>query len=117
MSQCRATKGNGEPCRLAALEQQDVCWAHAPENAAQRRRTGSKGGRAKPSHEVRLIKEEIKAAVSGVKVGELDRNKARAMFSGWSVLLDYIKLERGIVVEDELAHELEEIRRERGHAS
>jgi len=66
---------------------------------------------------VRLIKEEIKAAVSGVKAGDLDCNTARAMFSGWGVLLDYIKLERGIVVEDELAHELEEIRRERGHAS
>jgi len=39
------------------------------------------------------------------------------MFTGWGVLLDYIKLERGIRVEDELAAEIEELKRERGYAS
>jgi hypothetical protein len=46
-----------------------------------------------------------------VKAG-FDRNKARVMFTGWSVLLDYIKLERNAKVEDELAAELEEVKRE-----
>ena len=117
MNQCSATKANGQQCTLTVEPPDAQCWHHAPDRAEQRSRQASRAGRAKPSREVRLIKEEIKAAVAGVKAGDLDRNKARAMFSGWSVLLDYIKLERGIVVEDELAHELEEIRRERGHAS
>jgi len=117
MNRCCATKANGEPCTLPANGSQGLCWAHAPENAEKRRRAASKAARAKPSAEVRAIKAEISRAVAEVKAGELDRNTARAMFTGWGVLLDYIKLERGIRVEDELAAEIEELKRERGYAS
>lgn len=64
-----------------------------------------------------VIKEEIKSAIAAVQNGELDRNKARAMFTGWGVLLVYIKLERGIYLEEDLAARIEELRRERPHAS
>jgi hypothetical protein len=117
MDQCRATKANGEPCTLPANGSQGLCWAHAPENAERRRRAASKAARAKPSAEVRTIKEEVKTVITDVKAGDLDRNDAGIMLQGYRTLLDYIKLERGIRVEDELAAELEEIRRERGHAS
>ena len=40
------------------------------------------------------------------------------MFSGYSVLLDYIKLERGVYLEEELAGRLEDLKKsERPHAS
>jgi hypothetical protein len=52
-----------------------------------------------------------------VKDGGLDRNTARAMFTGYSVLLDYIKLERGVYVEEELAARIRELQGERPHAS
>jgi hypothetical protein len=55
--------------------------------------------------------------ISDVKAGDLDRNDAAVMIQGYRALKDFIALERGIRVEDELAAELEEIRRERGQAS
>jgi hypothetical protein len=63
------------------------------------------------------LSKEIKAVISDVKAGDLDRNDAAVMIQGYRALKDFIALERGIRVEDELAAELEELRRERGHAS
>jgi hypothetical protein len=77
----------------------------------------SRAGSSRPSREVRTIKAEIKTAIAGVKDGSLDRNKARAMFTGYSVLLDYIKLERGVYVEEQLAARLEALKNERPNAS
>jgi hypothetical protein len=114
---CRGTKRDGEPCTLPAKGPDGYCWAHSPQHAEERRRMASRAGRAKPSRELVVLKEEIKAAIAGVKAGDLDRNDAGAMFRGYSVLLEFIKVERGIRLEDELAAELEEIKRERGQAS
>jgi len=66
---------------------------------------------------VRTIKEEIKRLISGVKAGELDRNDAAVMIQGYRALKDFIALERSAKVEDELAAEIEELKRERGYAS
>jgi hypothetical protein len=117
MGVCRATKANGEPCTLPANSPQGLCWAHAPENAEKRRRAASKAARSKGNKEVADLKEEIKTVIADVRAGELDRNDAAVMIQGYRALKDFIALERGIRVEDELAAELEEIRRERGHAS
>ncbi len=107
---CRGIKRDGEPCTLLANGPDGYCWAHSPVHAEQRRRAASKAGRSKPSAEVHIIKEEIKAAIAETRSGDLDRNQARAMFTGWGVLLEYIKLERGILVEDELAAILEDLK-------
>ena len=77
----------------------------------------SRAGSSKPSREIRTIKAELKEAIAGVKDGSLDRNTARAMFTGYSVLLDYTKLERGVYVEEELAARLEALKGERADAS
>jgi hypothetical protein len=55
--------------------------------------------------------------ISDVKAGNLDRNDAAVMIQGYRALKDFIALERGIRVEDELAAEIEELKRERGRAS
>jgi hypothetical protein len=114
MGQCIATKRNGGPCTLPAVGRDGYCWAHSPKNAGERRRAASKAGKSKPSREVRTIKEEIVAAIAGVRDGSLDRNIARAMFTGYGVLLDYIKLERGVYVEEELAARLDALKRDEG---
>jgi Family of unknown function (DUF5763) len=111
-SQCRANKRGGERCTLPAKGADGYCWAHSPEHADRRKRAASRAGRSKPSREVRTIKEEIQDAIAGVKDGSLDRNIARAMFQGFGVLLDYIKLERGVYVEEELAARLEALKRD-----
>jgi hypothetical protein len=117
MARCRATKANGEPCTLPANGPHGFCWAHAPENAERRSRAASKAARSKGNREVSTLKAEIKALIDDVRAGDLDRNDAAVMIQGYRALKDFIALERGIRVEDELAAELEEIRRERGHAS
>jgi hypothetical protein len=116
ISQCRATKANGEPCTLPANGSQGFCWAHAPENAEKRRKAASKAARAKGNKEVATLKEEIKAVIADVKAGELDRNDAAVMIQGYRALKDFIALERQVRETDELAAEIEELKREYGVA-
>jgi hypothetical protein len=112
MSVCRATKASGDPCTLPANGSQGLCWAHAPENADKRRRAASKAARAKGNREVIILKEEIKTVIGEVKAGELDRNDAAVMIQGYRALKDFIELERRVKETDELATEIEELKRE-----
>ncbi len=113
MRQCSGIRRSGERCTQTVEPPNAYCWHHAPERAQERRRAASKAGRSRPSAEVRTIKEEIKSVISDVKAGELDRNDAAVMIQGYRALKDFIALERGIKVEDELAAEIEELKRER----
>ena len=115
--QCRATKPDGSRCTLPATGQHGLCWAHAPENAEKRRRTASKGGRSKANREVALLKEELKALISKVEDGEVSATRGNTIMRGYSVLIDLIKLERGIYLEDDLAARIEELQREHTQAS
>ena len=116
MGICRATKANGEPCTLSANGPQGLCWAHTPENAEKRRRAAYRAAKAKGNKEVALLKEEIKSVISEVKTGDLDRNDAAVMIQGYRALKDFIALERQIRETDELAAEIEELKREYGVA-
>jgi len=62
------------------------------------------------------LKEEIKSVISEVKNGGLDRNDAAVMIQGYRALKDFIALERQIKETDELAAEIEELKREYGVA-
>ncbi len=114
--QCRATKANGEPCTLPANGPSGFCWAHAPENAEKRRKAASRAARAKGNKEVALLKEEIKGVIADVRAGDLDRNDAAVMIQGYRALKDFIALERQVKETEELAAEIEELKREYGVA-
>ena len=114
VNQCRATKLNGERCQGTANGPAGWCWAHAPEHAEQRRRQASRAARSKPNREVATLKQDVKDTIAMVKDGEIDRNDAGVMFRGYSVLLDFIKVERGVLEVEELAREIEELRERRG---
>jgi hypothetical protein len=116
MGVCRATKANGEPCTLPANGPNGFCWAHAPENAEKRRRAASRAARSKGNKEVSILKEEIKDVISEVKAGDLDRNDAAVMIQAYRALKDFIALERQVKETDELAAEIEELKREYGVA-
>ena len=115
-SQCGFIKASGERCRGTATGSHGLCWAHDPANAKQRRRAASRGGRGKANREVAGLKEEIKSVIADVKAGELDRNDAAVMIQGYRVLKDLIALERKVKETDELAAEIEELKREYGVA-
>lgn len=116
MQVCRATKANGEPCTLPANGPQGLCWAHAPENAEKRRRAASRAAKCKGNKEVVVLKEEIKAVIADVRSGNLDRNDAAVMVQAYRALKDFIALERQVRETDELAAEIEELKREHGAA-
>ena len=114
--QCSFIKANGERCRGAATGQHGWCWAHDPANAEQRKRTASRGGRGKANREVTGLKEEIKTVIADVKAGELDRNDAAVIIQAYRALKDFIALERQVRETDELAAQIEELKREYGAA-
>jgi hypothetical protein len=114
--QCSYIKASGERCRGAATGQHGLCWAHDPANAERRRRTASRGGRGKANREVATLKEEIKAVIADVKAGDLDRNDAAVMVQAYRALKDFIELERRVRETDDLAAEIEDLKREYGVA-
>ena len=93
-----------------------MCWLHDPSRADQRHRHASKAARSKGNKEVSDLKDEIKAVIADVKAGDLDRNDAAVMIQGYRALKDFIALERQVKETDELAAEIEELKREYGAA-
>ena len=114
--QCSFIKASGERCRGTYTGQRGLCWMHDPSNADQRRRVASRGGRGKANREVATLKEEIKRVIDGVRAGDLDRNDAAVMIQGYRALKDFIALERQVRETDELAAEIQELKREYGAA-
>jgi hypothetical protein len=115
-ARCRGIKRDGEPCTLSANGPDGYCWAHSPKHAEERRRMASKAGKSKPTAEVHNLKAEIRSVIADVKAGDLDRNDAAVMIQGYRALKDFIALERHLRETDELAAEIEELKREYGAA-
>jgi hypothetical protein len=109
MSQCSATKANGERCTLPANGQGGLCWAHDPKNAAKRRRNASKAATAKADKEIRETKAEIRELVRLVREEDFDVSKANAVNRLYQTLLQYIVVERGVYREDDLAQRIKEL--------
>lgn len=117
MRQCSGTKRDGSPCTATVEPPQVYCWWHDPKNAAERRRAASRGGSSRPSREVRTLKADLRDLIKRVESGDLEPTPANTMLRGYSVLLEVIKLERGVFVEEELAVRLEALKNERPNAS
>jgi hypothetical protein len=114
--QCAGITRDGRRCTVSVSGVQEFCHLHDPTRSEERRRTASRAGRAKGNKEVALLKEEIKALIAEVRKGELDRNDAAVIIQGYRTLKDYIALERQVRETDELAAEIEELKREYGVA-
>lgn len=113
--QCTAIKANGERCTQPANGEQALCWAHDPAHAEKRRKNARRAGRARAYTEVRDLKEEVKTLISEVRSGDLDRSDAAVMLQGYRTLKDFVELERRVKETDELAQEIEDLKRERDH--
>jgi hypothetical protein len=109
MKQCSATTAKGERCTLPAKGSHGLCWTHAPENAAKRRRNASKAAAAKADKEIRETKAEIRDLVRLVREEDFDVSKANAMNRLFQTMLQYIIVERGIYREDDLAQRIREL--------
>jgi hypothetical protein len=109
MNQCSATKANGDRCTLPANGSHELCWTHAPENSAKRRRNASKAATAKADKEVREVKREIRGLIKAVREEGFDVSKANAVNRLYQTLLQYIIVERGIYREDDLAQRIKDL--------
>ncbi len=116
MRRCSGIKPDGGQCTLTVEPPETYCWHHTPERAEERRRTASRAARSKGNREVLVLKEEIKGVIAEVKAGDLDRNAAAVMLQGYRTLKDFIALERQVKETDELAAEIEDLKREYGVA-
>ena len=109
MSQCSATKPNGERCKRTADGAEGYCWAHDPEHAQERRRNASKAATAKADKEIRQTKAEIRELVRLVREEDFDVSKANTINRLYQTLLQYIIVERGIYREEDLAVRIKEL--------
>lgn len=110
MARCSAIKPNGERCNLQAGGQHGFCWAHDPANSEKRRKIASSGGRSKASKEIRDVKGEIKALITNVIEGGVDKGRGAVALQGYNTLLRAFEVEQKSVLE-ELAREVEELKR------
>jgi hypothetical protein len=109
MSQCSATKQNGERCKRTADGPEGYCWSHDPKNAAERHRSASKAATAKADREIRETKAEIRELVRLVREEDFDVSKANSINRLFQTLLQYIVVERGVYREDDLAQRIKEL--------
>jgi hypothetical protein len=110
MNQCSATTAKGERCMLPANGSHGgLCWTHAPENAAKRRRNASKAATAKADKEIRDTKAEIRELVRMVREEDFDVSKANTINRLYQTLLQHIIVERGIYREDDLAQRIKDL--------
>jgi hypothetical protein len=109
MSQCSATKPNGERCKGTADGPDGYCWSHDPKNAAKRHRNASKAATAKADREIRETKAEIRELVRLVKEEGFDHSAANTCNRLYQTLLQYIVVERGVYREDDLAQRIKEL--------
>lgn len=109
MNLCRATKANGEPCKGTATGPHGYCWAHAPENAEQRRRGASKGGKAKANREIKDLKDQLATLADAVLSGGVDRSDAAVVNQIINTRARLVEIERKQREADELEERFSEL--------
>ena len=108
MGVCRATKPDGSRCTLPAKGQQHgLCWAHAPENAVQRRRTASRGGRSKGNQKLTKLDKQLEDLVADALEGKVERGVAAVVNQIVNTRVRLLEVERKIKETEELQSRLE----------
>src|SRR5215218_2825843 len=109
VNRCSATTAKGERCTLPANGSHGLCWTHAPEHAARRRRNASRAATAKADREIREVKAEIRRLINAVREEGFDVSAANTINRLYQTLLQYIVVERGVYREDDLAARIREL--------
>ncbi len=111
---CTATKRNGDSCTLPAVGREGLCWAHDPKNAEKRRKGQSRGGRGKPTTEIRALKTQLDDLAAGVLAGTVDRGNAVAVNQILNTRARLIELERKVKETEELEERIEQLEQKGG---
>ena len=108
-ARCQAIKANGERCKGAASGPNRGCWAHAPENAEQRQRTASKGGRSRSNPEVRDVKSQLKELYADVVGGRVESRVGAVAAQIMNTRLRAIELDQKLNENAELERKIDEV--------
>jgi hypothetical protein len=92
------------------------CYNHDPARAEERRRAASRAGKAKPSREIGCLKEQLDGLAEDVRGGALDPKVGAVVNQIYNTKLRALEAERQIRETDQLAQEIEELKREYGLA-
>jgi hypothetical protein len=107
MAQCAGTKRNGEKCTATVEQAQRYCWWHDPDNAEERCRAASKGGRGKASREIRELKKQLEELATDVLAGRVDRGDGAVVNQIINTRARLIEFARKIRETEELEERLE----------
>jgi hypothetical protein len=99
---------------LPAVGHRALCWAHDPKNADKRRRGQSRGGRGKPTTEIRDLKKQLEDLAAGVLDGTVERGKAVVVNQILNTRARLIELERKVKETDELEARLDALEETQG---
>ena len=109
MAQCRATKRDGTRCTLQVEASSELCWAHDPANAEQRRKRSSRGGRSKASKAVKALHGLLEDLTRQVIDGELETSRGAVANQLITTRIKLFEYERRLRETQELETRLEEL--------
>ncbi len=115
MALCVGTKRNGEGCTATVEPPQRYCWWHDPANADERRRAASKGGRGKPSREIRDLKKQLEDLAADVLDGNVARADAVVVNQILNTRARLIELERKVREQEQLEERLSALEQAQGN--
>jgi hypothetical protein len=105
--QCGFLKPNGDGCKGSVREGDAYCWAHDARYEEARRRGQSRGGRHKPSKELKDTKERIVALADAVEAGEIKTGVGSVVNQILNTYLRALSVELQITEQLELIQRLE----------
>ena len=109
MPQCSVIKRNEERCRVSVETGVELCWAHDPRNASERKRITSRAGKSRPNRELVETKHDIRAVVEAVRDGSIESRVGGVVFQGYNTLLKALDVERRWYETGQLEERLEEL--------
>ena len=112
--QCSGITRSGERCQGIATTGRDWCPAHDPDREEARRRAGriaNRGRRMSRASEAREIKATALSLAERVVAGGLEPGRATAACQLYNCALRAMQIEAAIVETEDLAKDVEEMRR------
>jgi hypothetical protein len=114
MVRCGGFKRDGTPCAVSVEEEQGYCWWHSPENAEERRRAASRGGKAKANPLTRELHALLEDLMGRVVSGDLVAYRGAVACQLVNARIRLIETEREVKEQEELIERLERLERNRG---
>jgi hypothetical protein len=108
MAKCPGIKRDGGRCTVIVNGSQTTyCYQHDPKRAEERKRNASRAARSKPSREMAVLKDQLRAVADGVLSGAVEPKRGAVAVQALSALTRALEQERKIKEADELTERLD----------